>query len=72
MLAAKRSEGVAPEVNLGECITLTPLPSANKAEPTVALKPTRRHQKFKNMGIRGPTKRTCVHPKNKKISLLKA
>ena len=39
MLATKRSAGVAPEVNLGECISPTPLPRTNKAEPTLALKP---------------------------------
>ena len=33
MLAAKRSAGVAPEVNLREHISHTPLPSANKAAP---------------------------------------
>ena len=31
MLAAKRSAGVAPEVNLKECTSPMPLPSANKA-----------------------------------------
>ena len=30
MLAAKRSASVAPEVNLRECVTCTPPPSANK------------------------------------------
>ena len=31
MLAAKRSAGVPPKVNLGKRVTHTPLPSANKA-----------------------------------------
>ena len=31
MLAAKRSAGVAPEVNLREYVTCMPLPSGNKA-----------------------------------------
>ena len=31
MLATKRSAGVTPEVNLRECVTHKPLPSANKA-----------------------------------------
>ena len=31
ILAAKRSAGVAPEVNLGECVTRTPLPTVIKA-----------------------------------------
>ena len=39
MLALYTSKGVAPEVNLRERILRTPLPSANKAEPTLALKP---------------------------------
>ena len=39
MLAIKRLAGVAPEVDLKEHATHTPLPSANKAEPTPALKP---------------------------------
>ena len=33
------AKGVAPEVNLRERILCTPPPSANKAEPTLALKP---------------------------------
>ena len=39
MLALYTGKGVAPGVNLRECISHTPLPSANKAEPTLALKP---------------------------------
>ena len=39
MLAAKRPAGVAPKVNLTECVTHMPPPSVNKAEPTLALKP---------------------------------
>ena len=35
----KRSAHVAPEVDLGECILHSPLQKANKAEPTLALKP---------------------------------
>ena len=31
MLAAKRSAGIAPEVNLMEHVTCMPLPSVNKA-----------------------------------------
>ena len=38
MLAAKRSTGVAPQVNLVECVTHMYLPSANKAKPNLALK----------------------------------
>ena len=39
MLALYTDKGVAPEVNLRERISRTPLPSVNKAEPTLALKP---------------------------------
>ena len=38
MLAAKRSAGVTPEVNLRECVTQTSLPSLNNL-PTLTLKP---------------------------------
>ena len=31
MLAAKRSAGVAPEVNFRECVICTPPPNVNKA-----------------------------------------
>ena len=62
MLAAKRSAGVAPEVNLRERVTRTPPPSVNKAEP---------RGDVENRGISGTTKRThvlqkffkkCCHP----------
>ena len=39
MLALYTGKGVAPEVNLRECISHMPLQSVNKAEPTLALKP---------------------------------
>ena len=38
MLAIYTSRGVAPEVNLREHISCTPLQSSNKAEPSLALK----------------------------------
>ena len=39
MLAVKRSAGVVPEVDLGECtLHLSPPKQANKADPTLALK----------------------------------
>ena len=57
MLAAKRSAGVALEVNLKECTSPMPLPSANKAshsgfETTADV--TRSPKQW-------PHKRTCVH-----------
>ena len=39
MLTLYTGKGVAPEVNLRECISCTPPQSANKAEPTLALTP---------------------------------
>ena len=47
MLAAKRSEGVAPEVNLREGATHTPLPSMNKAAHSGFETQSRCHQKSK-------------------------
>ena len=47
MLATKRSAGVAPEVNLGECVTHMPLPSANKALHSGFETQRRYHQKSK-------------------------
>ena len=47
MLAAKRSAGFAPEVNLREHITCMPLPSANKAAPFGFETQRRHHQKSK-------------------------
>ena len=66
MLTAKRLAGVAPEVNLRNHVTSTPLPSVNKAEPTLALKPRKMSPEVQNRGISGPTKRTDVQ--NKVIS----
>ena len=47
MLATKRSAGVAPEVNLRECVTHTPPPSLNKATNSGFETQRRRHQKSK-------------------------
>ena len=47
MLAAKRLAGVAPEVNLGECVTRTPLPTINKAAHSGFETERTRHQKSK-------------------------
>ena len=47
VLAAKRLAGVAPEVNLREHVTCTPLPSANKAAYSGFETQRRRHQKSK-------------------------
>ena len=66
MLAAKRSLGVTPEVNLRECIPPMPLPSANKAA----------HSGFENRGnitkspktgVSGPTK----GPANEKCKIVR-
>ena len=45
MLTAKRSAGVAPEVNLREHVKNTPPPSANKAAHSDFETQRRRHQK---------------------------
>ena len=47
MLAAKRSAGITPEVNLIECVTPTPLPSANKAAHSGFETQIRCHKKSK-------------------------
>ena len=47
MLVAKRSAGVAPEVNLRECVTYKPLPSVNKDAHSDFETQRRHHQKSK-------------------------
>ena len=47
MLAAKRSAGVIPEVNLRECVTHTPLPSSNEAAHSGFQTQSRHRQKSK-------------------------
>ena len=47
MLAAKRSAGVAPEVNLWVCVTHMPPPSVNKAAHSGFETQRRHHQKSK-------------------------
>ena len=46
-LASKRSAGGTPYVNLRECVTYMPLPSANKAACSGFQTQRRCHQKFK-------------------------
>ena len=67
MLATKRSAGVTPEMNLRECVTCKPLPSANKAAHFGFKPQRRRHQKSKTGISVAPTKRT--HVLQKKYSL---
>ena len=59
-LAAKGLAGVTPEVNLKECVTCMPLPSMNKAAHSGFETQRRHHQKSKNRGTSGPTKRTYI------------
>ena len=66
MLAVYTSRGVAPEVNLRECISRTPLQSSNKAEPTLALKPRGDVTRSPKQGYQWPHKWTCVQQKFKK------
>ena len=66
MLAAKRLAGVAPEVNLRECISHMPPPSPNKAAHSGFETP-----EVQNRGISGTTKRTYVFQKLKKKTTTK-
>ena len=72
MLAAKRSAGVAPEVNLR-----IPLNAGGEAckwggGSTLALKPVTTSLEVQNRDISGPTKRTDVHQRKeiKRIPIL--
>ena len=71
MLAPKRLAYVAPEVDLGKCTLHLPPQKANKAEPTLALKPRGDVTGNPKQGYQWPQKRTCVSAdknfKNKKI-----
>ena len=53
ILAAKRSAGIAPEVNLKECVIRMPLPSVNKSAQR------RRHQKSITGVSVAPQKDSC-------------
>ena len=66
MLALYIGKGVAPEVNLRECILRTPPPSVNKAEPTLALKPRGDVTRSPKQGYQWIHKWTCVKQKFKK------
>ena len=61
MLAAKRSAGVTPEVNLREHVTGTPLQFANKAAHS-GFETQRCHQKSKT-GYQWPHKENLCPPK---------
>ena len=50
MLAAKRSAGVTPEVNLREHVTFLPLPSTNKAAHS-GFETQRRHNQKSKTGV---------------------
>ena len=62
MLALYTGKGVTPEVNLRECMSLS---SANKAEPTLALKPRGDITRSPKQGYQWPHKWTCVQQKLK-------
>ena len=66
MLAAKRSAGVTPEVNLMEPVTHTPPPSVNKIA-NFGFETQRRH---KQKSKKGPHKKNLCSPKikNKKTT----
>ena len=60
ILAAKRSVGVTPEVNLFECVTNIPLPSADKLAHSGFENERRHHQKSKTGISVDPQKRLYV------------
>ena len=66
MLAAKRSVGVAPEVNLREFVTHMPLPSVNKAAHSGFETQRRHHQKSKK-GVSMAPQKGLMSSKNTKI-----
>ena len=66
MLALYTGKGVTPEVNLREHILRAPLPNANKAEPTLALKPRGDVSRSPKQGYQWPHKWACVQQKFKK------
>ena len=57
MLAIKKSAGVAPEMNLRECVTYMPLSSINKTAHSDFGTQRRRHQKSKTEISVAPQKR---------------
>ena len=63
---SKRLTYVVPEVDLGQCTLHSPPQKANKAEPTVALKPSGDVTRNPKQGYQWPPKRTCVSSKNLK------
>ena len=63
MLAAMRSAGDAPEVNLKECVTHTPPPSANKAAHS-GFETQRRHHQKSIRGISVAPQKGLVSSKN--------
>ena len=69
MLAAKRSVGVAKEMNLGECVTYTPLPSMNKAAHSGFETQRRRNQKSKT-GVSVAPQKGLMSSKNQKRNLV--
>ena len=59
-LAAKRSAGVTPQVNLRECVTHTPPPNMNKAAHSGFETQRKTSPEVQSRGISGSTKRTHV------------
>ena len=69
MLATKRLAGVAPEINLRECVTHMPMPSLNKVTHSGFQAYRRRHQKFKTGISVAPPKK--LHKKRDNFVFLK-
>ena len=62
ILAAKRSVGVTPEVNLREHISCMPLRSLRLRLPPLAVKPREDITRTPKQGIMGPTKNNLCPP----------
>ena len=69
MLAANRSAGVTPEVNLRKCIKHMPPPSVNKGAHSVFETQRRCHQKSKREVSMAPQK-GLMSSKNLKIKII--
>ena len=69
MLANKRSAGVAPEVNLRECVTCMPLPSMNKAAHS-GFETERRHYQKSKIGVSVAPQKGLISSKNLKKKYL--
>ena len=68
-LVTKRSADVTPEVNLGECVTHTPLPRTNKSAHSGFETQLRYHQKSKARVSVSPQKGLMYYKIKKKLGV---